>query len=98
MSRYNQSEENKRLKVLQIEHREIELEKLKGSLILRSVVQNQMQKNAQEVRSMFITLPSRIRNNLHLTLDQQAFIEATIDTVMAEKLAERSEGSTEHAN
>jgi hypothetical protein len=78
MSRYNQSEENKRLKVLQIERREIELEKLKGSLILRSVVQNQMQKNAQEVRSMFITLPSRIRNNLHLTLDQQALIEATM--------------------
>jgi hypothetical protein len=86
MSRYNQSEENKKLKALQIEKREIELERLKNSLVLRSVVQDQFIKNAAEIRAVFMTLPSRIRGELKLTLNQQGEIEKVIDQVMTEQL------------
>jgi phage terminase Nu1 subunit (DNA packaging protein) len=86
MTRYVQSDETKKLKLVQIELKEIELQRLKGSLVYRDVVQAQMVRNGAKVKNIFASLASRIRQELGLTLDQMDAIDRVIDQVMVEYL------------
>jgi hypothetical protein len=81
-----QSPENHSLKSVQLAIKRIELEKLKETIVSRAVVNASMQEHAAMVRSMFMSLPARIRQSLKLTMNQQNQIEGVVDALMAEAL------------
>jgi hypothetical protein len=80
------AELNIALKKLQLKKNEMEFAVRHDELCSRAEVTRQWLKNAAEVRNIFINLPSRIRQALRLTLDQQGEIEAVVDSVMSENL------------
>jgi hypothetical protein len=87
----NQAELSRRLKEVQLKRAEMDFEKEHNRLVYRSTVEREMLKNAAEVRTIFINVPSRIRQALRLTLDQQSAMEAVVDAVMAENLNRRDD-------
>jgi hypothetical protein len=81
-----QAELNLALKKIQLKRNEMELAVRQDELVLRSVFLARMLKNGAQFKSIFMALPSRIRQELHLTLDQQSAMDRVIDAVMAETL------------
>jgi hypothetical protein len=79
-----QSTSNRELREVQLALKRIELEQKQGKLVFRSAVVAQMLANAAEIHAVFVGLPSRIRQALQLTLDEQSAIERVIDEVMAD--------------